>query len=58
MARTVSITYGIGYGRHSDSLEVEDDATEEEIEAMVQDIVMEKLDWGYEVADNNEPPER
>lgn len=49
--KTVNFTYGIGFVRHRDSFEVDDECTEEEIEQMVQDVVMEKLDWGFEVVE-------
>lgn len=55
--KTVKIVYGIGYGRHNDELEFEDDATEKEIEETVGEYVMEKLDWGFEIieAEETEP---
>lgn len=47
MSMEIEITYGVGYGRHNDTIEVEDDATDDEIEQQVSDVVMEKLDWGW-----------
>jgi hypothetical protein len=47
--KQIIITYGIGYGRHEMDLEVEDDATDEDIEVYAQDAVMERLDWGWKV---------
>ncbi len=47
--KRVKITYGIGYGRHHDEMEFEDDVTDEEIETIVQDSVMERLDWNFEI---------
>lgn len=49
--RLVKIRYGVGYGTHHDEIEVEDDATYEEIESMVQEVVTEKLDWGFSIED-------
>lgn len=43
----VEIRYSIGYGGHKDEIEVEDDATEEDIEKQVQDAVVERLDWSW-----------
>lgn len=45
----VRIRYGVGYGRHEETMEFEDDATEKEIEEAVGEYVMQKLDWGFEV---------
>ncbi len=47
--RVVKIVFGIGYGRHTDEMEFGDDVSDEEIESAVQDYVMEKLDWGFEI---------
>lgn len=56
MTRIVKIVFGIGYGRHHDEMEFEDDTTDEEIEQTVQDLVLEKLDWGFEIEDIPTPP--
>lgn len=47
--KRVIIKYGIGYGRHKTGMDVEDDSSEEEIEAMVKEAVMERLDWSWEI---------
>jgi len=49
--KTIKVTYGCGFGRHHDSFEVDDDATEEEIEQMAQDIALEHFDWSFTVED-------
>ncbi len=43
----ILIKYGIGYGRHDDEIEMDDDATDEEIEESVRDVVMQRLDWSW-----------
>lgn len=45
--KRIIIKYGIGYGSHETDMEVEDDATEEQIEEWVRDCVMERLDWHW-----------
>lgn len=52
--KLVKITYGIGYGRHTDEMEFEDDATEEEIEEVVRLSVLDRLDWGFEIIQEGE----
>lgn len=49
--RIVRFSYGVGYGQHEDSFEVDDEATNEEIEEMVFQTVMDRLDWGFEVVE-------
>lgn len=49
MTKIVKVLYGVGYGRHYDVLEFEDDATDEDIEQSVRDFVTDRLDWGYEI---------
>lgn len=49
--RTLIVSYGVGYGRHTMDVEVEDDATEEEIEREVEQAVIERLDWGWKDID-------
>ena len=55
--KLVKITYGVGFGRHTDELEFEDGATDEEIEDGVRDYVMDRFYWGFEVieSDDEEP---
>ena len=48
--KTVTVTYGIGYGRHSLDFEVEDDATEEDIETYANEAVMERVDYGWSIS--------
>ena len=50
--RLINIRYGIGYGMHETDIEVDDDATKEEIEEEVKDCVMERLDWSWEEAED------
>lgn len=49
--KNVRVRYGIGYGTHTMDLDVEDEATEEEIAEMVHDYVMKRVDYGFEVED-------
>lgn len=44
----IEIKYGIGYGSHTMEIEVEDDATDDEIDTQVHDFVMERVDYGWE----------
>lgn len=56
--RTIIIRYGIGYGTHTTDMEVQDDATDAEIEADVQDAIMERVWWAFEdQADDAENPQ-
>lgn len=43
MPRTVTVKYGVGYGEHRLEIDVEDDATPEEIEEMATMAVQERL---------------
>jgi len=45
----IIVKYGVGYGSHTMDLEAEDDMTEDEIEEMVRDFVMERLDWSWKL---------
>lgn len=47
--KLVRIKFGVGYGQHETEMEVEDDATDEEIEKWVEDEVTQRLDWSYKV---------
>jgi hypothetical protein len=47
----IDITYGVGYGRHKDTIEAEDDADDEWIEKMVEEVVLERLDWSWKRAE-------
>lgn len=47
--RLVSITYGCGFGRHKDEIEVGDEETDEEIERIVEDYICEKFDWSFTI---------
>ncbi|MEM9085345.1 MAG: hypothetical protein AAGB23_05430 [Pseudomonadota bacterium] len=44
----VKISYGIGFGSHEDELEFRANATDEEIEEVVSDHVMERVSFGWE----------
>lgn len=50
---TINIKYGIGYGTHETDMEVPMDATDEEIHALVWDMLAERLDFGWERADDD-----
>ena len=45
--RRIIIRYNIGFGSHTTDMDVEDDASEEEIESSVEEAVMERLDWSW-----------
>lgn len=45
--KTIKVTFTVGYGRHTDSLVVDDNATEQEINEMVEDLVRQRLDWDW-----------
>ncbi len=45
--RTIIISYGCGYGIHEDTIEVDDDTAEEEIEKAAQQIAFEHFDWSW-----------
>lgn len=55
--RIVKITFGVGYGRHKDQMEFDDGTPDEEIEESVQAYVMDRLDWGFEIEDEEEDNE-
>jgi hypothetical protein len=57
MTKRVKITFGIGYGRHHDEMEFEDHETEEEIEEAVRLMVLDRLDWGFEIEEGEDSPE-
>jgi len=52
--KRVKISYGVGYGRHYDELEFENDVPEEDIEEQCRLLVLEKLDWGFEIIEEND----
>lgn len=45
----IIIRYGCGYGTHTTDFEIEDDATDEEIEQAAQDAAMERFEWSYSI---------
>ena len=45
--RTIIYTVTIGYGQHTDTMEVEDDATDKEIEVQVEQQALQWLDWSW-----------
>lgn len=47
----IKIRFGIGYGSHETEIEVDDDASQEEIEAWVEDEVTQRLDWSWKRGD-------
>lgn len=47
----INISYGCGYGRHKDTIEVKDDATDDDIDKHVAEVMAEKFDWGWRKAD-------
>lgn len=52
--KRVIFTYSIGYGRHKDDMEVNDDTPDAEIEELVRDAVLEKLDWSWKVNNSDD----
>lgn len=49
--KKVTVTISIGLvAKATETFSVEDDAAEEEIEAMAEEAAMERLDWSYEVS--------
>lgn len=47
----IVISYGVGYGRHTDEIEVEDNSTDEEIEKDVEEAVMQHFNWSWKRAE-------
>ena len=45
--KTIYCHLSIGYGSREDEIEVEDDATEDEIQEAVKDWAMEYVEWGW-----------
>lgn len=54
--KLVRITYGVGYGRHSEVVEI-DAVSDEDLEEIVKHMVMERLDWSYTI-EYEEPEEK
>ena len=56
--KTIELVYSVGFGSHETTFEVEDTATEEEIEEIAKEIAFNAFEWGYKVLDeegiNNE----
>jgi len=47
----IKITYGIGFGKHEEIIEVPDGLTDDEIHGLVfEHLVSERLDFGWEEA--------
>lgn len=44
------VSMGLQGCKREDELDVEDDATDEQIEAIVREQVYEQIDWGWESA--------
>jgi hypothetical protein len=55
MTKLVKVKYGIGYGTHQTDIEVEDDATEDEIEEMAFEAVRDRLWVTCEVVEEQQP---
>ena len=54
---TIEVEYGVGYGTHSTAIDVNEDATTDEIEEMVSDAVRERLWWTWAKPDDDEQEE-
>ena len=45
--KTIYCNLSIGYGSREDEIEVEDDATEDEIQEVVKEWAMNYVEWGW-----------
>lgn len=47
----LKIKYGIGYGQHTTDMEVPADASEDEIDQMIFEMLSQRLDFSWERVD-------
>lgn len=52
------IAMGIQGCEYEDTFEVEDDATDQQIEDAARDAAFDHIDWGFEEVKPDEPPRR